>query len=123
LLQESLISNHYPGWLIDQTFSKRRKKFPEFTNIILEKTETKDVFCSSPYVPVLSENLKRILEQQSGVYKIPNGCESSYVGHTNQNLKMRLLQHHKSISSSLKQNSKPEDFMSVLSKIQNSTFL
>ena len=27
LLKEILISNHYTGWLIDQTFSKRRKQF------------------------------------------------------------------------------------------------
>ena len=63
---------------------------------------------------MLSENLKRILEQQSGVSKIPSACESSYVGHTNQNLKMRLLQHHNSISSYLKQNSKHEDFTTAL---------
>ena len=56
------------------------------------------------------------VEQQSGVYKIPRTCESSYVGRTNQNFKMRLLQHHNSISSSFKQNFKPEDFMSALSK-------
>jgi len=36
------------------------------------------------------------------------------VGRTNQNLKTRLLQHHNSISLSLKQNTKPEDFMSAL---------
>ena len=38
------------------------------------------------------------------------------MGYTNQNLKMRLLQHHNSISSSFKQNSKPEDFTSALSE-------
>ena len=54
--------------------------------------------------------------QQSGVYKIPCTCGRSYVGRTNQNLKMRLLQHHNSIFSFLKQNTKPEDFTSVLSE-------
>ena len=38
------------------------------------------------------------------------------MGRTNQNLKTRLLQHHNSISSSLKQNTKPEDFTSALSE-------
>ena len=141
MLKETLISNHYPGWLIDQTFSKRGKQFLEFSDDILETTEKKDIFCSLPYVPGLSGKLKRILqnnglkvalrdsntlasflysgkdrtsvEQQSGVYKIPCTCGSSYVGRKNQNLKTRLLQHHISISSSLKQNSKPE----ILSKI------
>ena len=32
LLKEILLSNHYPGWLIGQNFSKRRKKFQEFSN-------------------------------------------------------------------------------------------
>ena len=113
LLKEILISNHYPGWLIDQTFSKRRKKFLECSDDILETAEKKDIFCSLPYVPGLSEKLKRILqnndlkvalkgsntlarflnsgkdrtsvEQQSGVYKIPCTCGISYVGRTNQN--------------------------------------
>lgn len=144
LLKEILISNHYPGWLVDQTFSKRRKKFLECSDDILETTEKKDIFCSLPYVPGLSEKLKRILqnnglkvalrgsntlasflnsgkdrtsvEQQSGVYKIPCTCGSSYVGRTNQNLRTRLLQHHNSISSSLKQNTKPEDFTSALAE-------
>ena len=146
LLKEILISNHYPGWLIDQTFSKRRKKFLEFSSDILEMTEKKHVFCSLPHVPGLREKLKRILqnnglkvalrgsntlasffffyfgkdrtsvEQQSGVYKIPCTSGSSYMGRTNQNLKMRLLQHLNSISSSLKQDSKPEDFTSVQSE-------
>ena len=62
LLKEILISNHYPGWLIDQTFSKRRKKFLEFSDDILVTTEKKDIFCSLPYVPGLSEKLKRILQ-------------------------------------------------------------
>ena len=62
LLKEILISNHYPGWLIDQTFSKRRKKFLEFSDNILETTEKKDIFCSLPYVPGLSEKLKIILQ-------------------------------------------------------------
>ena len=63
LLKEILISNHYPGWLIDQTFSKRRKTFVEFSDDILETTEKKDFFfCSLPYVPGLSEKLKRILK-------------------------------------------------------------
>ena len=56
------------------------------------------------------------VEQQSGIYKIPCTCGSSYMGRTNQNLKMRLLRHHNSISSSLKQNTKPEDFTSALSE-------
>ena len=56
------------------------------------------------------------VEQQSGVYKIPCTCESSCTGRTNQNLKMRLLQYYNSISSSLKQNTKPEDFTSALSE-------
>ena len=55
------------------------------------------------------------VEQQSGVYKIPCTSGSSYVGRTNQNLKMRLLQHHNSISL-LKENTKPEDFTSALSE-------
>ena len=38
------------------------------------------------------------------------------MGRTNQNLKMRLLQHHNFISSSLKQIAKPEDFTSALSE-------
>ena len=38
------------------------------------------------------------------------------MGRSNQNLKMRSLQHHNSISLSLKQNTKPEDFTSALSK-------
>ena len=38
------------------------------------------------------------------------------MGRTNQNLKTRLLQHHNSISSSLKQNTKPEDFTLALSE-------
>ena len=38
------------------------------------------------------------------------------MGRTNQNLKMRLLQHHNSISSSLEQNTKPENFTSALSE-------
>ena len=42
--------------------------------------------------------------------------EAPYVRRTNQNLKMRLLQHHNSISKSLKQNTKPEDFTSALSE-------
>jgi len=54
------------------------------------------------------------VEQQSGAYKIPCTCGNSYVGRTNQNLKMRLLQHHDSILSFLKQNFKLEDFMSAL---------
>ena len=62
LLKEILISNHYLGWLIDQTFSKRRNKFLECSNDILETTEKKDIFCSLPYVPGLSGKLKRILE-------------------------------------------------------------
>ena len=62
LLKEILISNHYPGWLIGQTFSKIRKKFLEFSDDILEKTEKKEIFCSLPYVPGLSEKLKRILQ-------------------------------------------------------------
>ena len=62
LLKEILISNHYPGWVIDQTFSKRRNKFIEFSNDILETTEKKDIFCSLPYVQGLSEKLKRILQ-------------------------------------------------------------
>ena len=37
------------------------------------------------------------------------------MGRTNQNLKMRLIQHHNSISSSFKQNSQTEDFTSALS--------
>ena len=61
LLKEILISNHYPGWLIDQTFSKRRKKFLECSDDILETIEKKDIFCSLPYFPGLSEKLKRIL--------------------------------------------------------------
>ena len=36
------------------------------------------------------------------------------MGRNTQNLKKRLLQHHNSISSSLKQNTKPEDFTSAL---------
>ena len=44
LFTEILISNHYPGWLIDQTFSKRRKKFLEFSYDILKTTEKKDIF-------------------------------------------------------------------------------
>ena len=56
------------------------------------------------------------VEQQSEVYEIPCTCGSSCGGRTNQNLKMRLLQHHNSISLSLKQNTKPEDFMSALSE-------
>jgi len=62
LLKEILISNHYLGWLFDQTFSKTRKQFLEFLDDILETTEKKDIFCSLPYVPGLSEKLKRILE-------------------------------------------------------------
>ena len=54
------------------------------------------------------------VEQQSRVYKIPFTFGSSDVGRTNQNLKMRLLQHHNSISSSLKQNSRPEVFTLAL---------
>ena len=38
------------------------------------------------------------------------------MGRTNQNSKMRLLQHHDSISSPLKQNTKPDDFTSALSE-------
>ena len=38
------------------------------------------------------------------------------MGRTNQNLRTRLLQHHNSISSSLKQNTKPEDFTLAHSK-------
>ena len=125
-------------------FFEKKEKILEFADDILETTEQKDIFCSLPYVPGLSEKLKRILhfnglklalrgsntlasflnsgkdrtsvEQQSGVYKIPCTCGSSYVGRTNQNLKTRLLQHHNSISSSLKQNTKPEDFTSALSE-------
>ena len=59
---------------------------------------------------------RTFVEQQSVVYKIPCTRGSSYVGRTNQNLKMRLLQHHISISSSLKHKSKPEDFTSALSE-------
>ena len=44
------------------------------------------------------------------------GPPISYVGRTNQNLEMRLLQHQDSISSALKQNPKPEDFTSALSE-------
>ena len=116
LLKEILLSNQYPGWLIDQTFSKRKKKFLEFSKDILETKEKKDVFCSLPHVPGLSEKLKRILqnnglkvalrdsntlatflnsgkdqtsvEQQSGAYKISCTCGSFYVELTNQNLKM-----------------------------------
>ena len=123
-------------------FFEKKEQFLEFSNDVLEITEKRDVFCSLPYVPGLSEKLIRIwqnsglkvalrdsntlasflnsgkdrtsVEQQSGVYKIPCTCGSSYVGHTNQNLKIRLLQHHNYISSSLKQNSKPEDFTSAL---------
>ena len=144
LLKEILISNHYPGWLIDQTFSKRRKTFLECSDNIMETTEKKDIFCSLPYVQGLSEKPKRILqnnglkvalrgsttlasflnsgkdqtyvEQQSGVYKIPCTCGSSYVACTNQNLRTRLLQHHNYISLSLKQNTKPEVFMLALSE-------
>ena len=115
LLKEILISNHYPGWSIDQTFLKRKNFFLEFPNNILETTEKEDVFCFLLYVLGLSEELKfffqnnglRVvlrgsntldsfsnsgkdqtsIEQQSGVYKIPCTCGSSYVGCTNQNLK------------------------------------
>ena len=38
------------------------------------------------------------------------------MGRTNQNLKTRLLQHYNYISSSLKQNTKPEDFTPALSE-------
>ena len=62
LLKEILISNHYPGWLIDQTFSKRRKTFLKCSDDILETTEKKDIFCSLPYVQGLSEKRKRILQ-------------------------------------------------------------
>ena len=65
LLKEILISNHYPGWLIDQTFSKRRKKFLEYSDDILETTEKKDIFCSLLYVLGLSEKLKRILQNNA----------------------------------------------------------
>ena len=56
------LNNHYPGGLIDQTFSKRRKKILEFSNDILEITENEDVFGSLTYVLGLSEKLKRILQ-------------------------------------------------------------
>lgn len=143
-LRKILISNMYPEWLINQTFSKRRKRFLEISKEVLETTREKDVFCSLPYVPGLSEKLKRILQsnglrvalksnntlgsflnsgkdltslgQQSGVYQIPCTCGSSYVGRTNQSLEMRLLQHKDSISSALKQDSKSEDFTSALSE-------
>ena len=75
MLKEILISNHYPGWLIDQTFSKRRKKFLECTEDILETTEKKDTFCSLPYVPGLSEKLKRIL-QNNGLKVALRGSNS-----------------------------------------------
>ena len=62
LLKEILISNHYLGWLIDQTFSKRRKKILECSDDILEATEKKDIFCSLPYVPGLSKKLKKFFK-------------------------------------------------------------
>ena len=101
LLKEILISNHY------RDFRKEGKKISRIFNDILEITENKDVFCSLPYVPRLSEKLNKILqnnglkvalrggntlasflnsgkdrtsvEQQSGVYKIPCTYGSSYV--------------------------------------------
>ena len=63
LLKDILISNHNPGCLVDQTFSKRRTKFLEFSDDILETTEKKDIFCSLPYVPGLSEELKGSLQR------------------------------------------------------------
>ena len=58
LLKEILISNHYPGWLIDQTFSKRRKKFLEFSDNIPETTEKKDIFILYHMFQVSVKNLK-----------------------------------------------------------------
>ena len=124
---------------------KRRTKFLEFSNDILVITETKDLLVFYHTFWGWVKNLKIILqnnglkvalrgsnaltsffinsekdwtsvEQQSGVYKIPSTCGSSYVGRTNHNLKMRLLQRHNSISSSLKQDFKPDDFTSDLSE-------
>ena len=43
-LKQILISNHYLGWLIDQTFSNRSKKFLESSDDILETTEKKEFF-------------------------------------------------------------------------------
>jgi len=56
------------------------------------------------------------IEKQGGLHQIPCTCGSSYVERTSQNLKVRLLQHKNSISSALKQNSKPEYFTSDLSE-------
>jgi len=39
---------------------KRRKKFIEY--VVLETTEKKDIFCSLPYFPGLSEKIKRTLQ-------------------------------------------------------------
>jgi len=72
LFKEILISNHYPGRLIDQTFLKRRKKILDFSDNIQETTEKKDIFCSLPYVPGLSEKLKRIL-QNNGLKVVLRG--------------------------------------------------
>jgi len=91
-------------------------------------------FYTSQYVPDPSKKLKRNLqnnglrvalkssnilssfpnsgkdltsvEYKSGVYEIPCTCGRSYVGNTNQNLKIRLLEHQESMPSTLKLKSK-----------------
>ena len=45
-----------------QDFFEKKEEFLKFSNDILEIIEKKDVFCSSPYVPGLSEKLERILQ-------------------------------------------------------------
>ena len=65
LPKETLIGNSYPGWLIGQTFLKRRKEFLEFSNHILEITEKRCFLFFAIYVPGLSEELKGILQNNS----------------------------------------------------------
>ena len=100
-------------------------------------------FWTLPYVPGLSKKLKRISQRNglkvalyssntlscflnsrndrisvdylSWVYQIPSTCGRSYVGRTNYNLEIWLLQHQESNSSTLKQKSKLENFASTVS--------
>ena len=62
LLKGILISNHYPGWIIDQTLSKRREKISRMFSRYSGNNRKERYFFSLPYVPGLSEKLKRILQ-------------------------------------------------------------
>ena len=149
-IKDILFCNGYPIKLLETIIDRRRKKAegsasgPQAPTDTVPLVDDKKLFTVLPYIPKLSDKLKRILKKHklsvafknsnitqnffnngkdktspilgSGVYRIPCSCGCFYVGRTQQQLGERLSEHKSSIDKAMRLRQRPEVFDSALAQ-------